>query len=511
MQKVYKLLLILVSSLQTLELVAQSGQGYYNDALRFSRLTFGGSARFQGLGGATTALGGDIGTLSSNPAGLGMYNRSDMSITAGIGSASASSTYLSNEQKDKKSFFNIPSTGMVFGGPKDDTLHGWKGGTFGIGLTNLNSFQSQFSYNGDNSENNFTDYLVEQTNGTLQDSLDRLREDNLHDLPSVAYYTFLVNPVNSSPSNTQYSSYVQGSTAHQEETVETTGKQMQWDIAYGGNINDKLYLGMSVGVISLKYVANKIYKESFQPGDTLSNYTVDTERSLKGTGYNLRLGFIYKVTEWIRLGATFQTPTSYTIRQSTSHTVDARYEYIPFPSPFGSPDTQETGRTIPVVIKYGLRTPMKISGGVAIFAGKRGFVSGDISYINYGSSKFKENAVYATQDNSTFTADNQSIKALYHSIFNINTGAELRKGVFRLRGGLAWYGNPYRNSDVNQAIKNFTLGIGFRFEGHYFDFAYVRSSSRSTYQPYALQDGSGPYVVMKNNSGRVLTTFGILF
>jgi hypothetical protein len=142
MQKVYKLLLILILSLQVLESVAQNGHGYYNDALRFSRLTFGGSARFQGLGGATTALGGDIGALSSNPAGLGMYNRSDMSITAGIGSASASSNYLGNEQKDKKSFFNFPSTGMVFGGPKDDTINAWKGGTFGIGLTNLNSFQS---------------------------------------------------------------------------------------------------------------------------------------------------------------------------------------------------------------------------------------------------------------------------------------------------------------------------------------------------------------------------------
>jgi hypothetical protein len=511
MQKLHTLLLILTLSFPGFDALAQGGHGYYDDALRFSRLTFGGSSRFQAIGGATTALGADIGTLSSNPAGLGMYNRSDMNMTAGFGTANTSTDYLGTDQKDHKSFYNVPSTGMVFSGSKDDSTNGWKGGTFGIGLTNLNNFQNQFSYKGDNAKNNFTDYLIEQTNGTKQDSLDRLKENNLQDLSSVAYYTFLVNPVNSGPNNTQYSSYVQGDTAQQEETVLTKGKQMQWDIAYGGNINDKLYLGLSIGIVSLKYTSNKIYKESFQPGDTLSNYTVTTDRTLKGTGFNLRLGFIYKVTDWVRIGATFQTPTSYSIRQSTTQSVDARYEFIPFPSPYGSPDPQETGKTIPVIIKYNLTTPMKISAGMALFAGKKGFVSGDISYLNYGSSKFKENAVYATANNSTFTADNKSIKTLYHSVFNINTGAEFRKNVYRFRAGLAWYGNPYKNSDVNQAIKNFTLGIGFRYDTHYFDIAYVRSSYKSSYQPYALEDGSGPYVIVKNSAGRILATFGILF
>ncbi|MFL5730309.1 MAG: hypothetical protein ACJ75J_12555, partial [Cytophagaceae bacterium] len=415
MQKSYiALLLILCFTLLGLESMAQAGHGYYNDALRFSRLSFGGSARFQSIGGATTALGADIGTLSSNPAGLGMYNRSDMSITTGIGAAHTKTDYLGNSQRDSRGIFNIPSTGMVFGGPKDDTLHAWKGGTFGVGLTNLNSFQNQFSYNGSNKNNNFTDALVQNINGTKQDSLDRLDEKSLKDLSSVAYYTYLVNPVVNSPNNRQYSSFVEGDTAQQKEKVTTKGKQMQWDIAYGGNFNDKLYIGFSLGIVSLKYVSNNAYTESYNVGDTLSSYTVTTDRTLKGTGYNFRVGMIYKVTDWIRLGGTIQTPTYYSIRQTTNYNVDARYEYIPFPSASGSPDQQETGKTIPLIIKYSLRTPMRLSGGIALFAGKKGFVSADISYLNYGSSQYKENSVYATKDNSTFTDDNKSIKALYH-------------------------------------------------------------------------------------------------
>jgi hypothetical protein len=511
MQKLCTFSLIFFIAFSGFECFSQSGHGYYDDALRFSRLTFGGSARFQSVAGATTALGADIGSLSSNPAGLGMYNRSDMNLTAGIGSANTNSNYLGNNQKDHRGFLNVPSMGMVFGGPKDDSIHSWKGGTFGIGLTNINSFQNQFTYEGDNKKNNLTDYLVEQTNGLRQDSLDRLQKSDLQDVTGLAYYTYLVNPGNSYPNNRQYQSYIHGDTVHQQETVITKGKQMQWDIAYGGNFSDKLYLGFSVGIISLKYSANKRFHETVNPGDTLDNYTFTTDRTLKGTGYNLRLGMIYKVTDWIRLGGTIQTPTYYSIRQTTTYTVDANYEPIPFPSPNGSPDLHETGSTVPKIIKYNLTSPMRISGGIAFFARKKGFVSGDITYLNYGASNFQENSVYATKDNSTFTADNQSIKALYHSTFNINTGAEYRKEVLRLRAGLAWYGNPYRNSDVNQAIKNFTLGIGFRFESHYFDMAYVHSSSKSTYQPYVLKDGSAPSVIIKNNSGRVLATFGILF
>jgi hypothetical protein len=511
MRKSYIFFLIFFVSIKGFESFAQGGHGYYDDALRFSKLTFGGSARFQSVGGATTALGADIGALSSNPAGLGMYNRSDMNTTAALGTVNTNSSYLGTSQKDHRTFLNIPSSGMIFGGPKDDTVHAWKGGTFGIGLTNVNSFQNQFSYEGDNTKNSMTDFFVEQTNGTKQDSLFYVHENNMQNIPSLAYYSFLAFPYDMSSANTQYRSFIHGDTVHQHETVLTKGKQIQWDIAYGGNINDKLYLGLSIGIVSLKYTANKTFTESTHPGDTLNSYTFVTNRTLKGTGINLRLGMIYKVTEWIRLGATIQTPTYYSIRQTTSYSVDAFFDNLPKPLPGGSPDPEEKKKTIPVITKYNLTTPLRISTGIALFARKQGFVSADIGYLNYGTSKFKENPVYATKDHSTFTADNQSIKNLYHSVFNVNTGAEYRKETLRLRAGLAWYGNPYRNSDVNQSVKNFTLGIGFRFESHYFDMAYVHSTSKSTYQPYVLKDGSAPTVVTKNNSGRVLATFGILF
>ena len=54
--------------------------GYYNDISRFSHSFSGGSARIQGLGDAQTSLGGDISSISGNPAGLGFFNKSVLSF-----------------------------------------------------------------------------------------------------------------------------------------------------------------------------------------------------------------------------------------------------------------------------------------------------------------------------------------------------------------------------------------------------------------------------------------------
>ncbi|HSH66758.1 MAG TPA: hypothetical protein VLB84_13425, partial [Bacteroidia bacterium] len=45
------------------------------DAMRYSQLTFGGTARFNSMAGSMGALGGDISTLSFNPAGIGIFRK----------------------------------------------------------------------------------------------------------------------------------------------------------------------------------------------------------------------------------------------------------------------------------------------------------------------------------------------------------------------------------------------------------------------------------------------------
>ena len=54
------------------------------DAYSISQNDLRGSARFMSMGGAFTALGGDISTLNQNPGGIGVYRSSDLAATLDI-------------------------------------------------------------------------------------------------------------------------------------------------------------------------------------------------------------------------------------------------------------------------------------------------------------------------------------------------------------------------------------------------------------------------------------------
>src|SRR6185437_8491188 len=125
----------------------------YNNATMFSQTTFGGTARFQSIGGATTALGADMGTLTSNPAGLGMYRKSDMSISGGLGRVVTQGTYQQsnpNTIKTGKDYAFIPNMGMVFASQNHDSTSKWKGSAFGVSYSRVSDYQAKFSYAGTN-------------------------------------------------------------------------------------------------------------------------------------------------------------------------------------------------------------------------------------------------------------------------------------------------------------------------------------------------------------------------
>src|SRR5688572_21896860 len=80
---------------------------FAEDALRFSEFGQGSSSRFKGLGNAQTALGGDISSISGNPAGLGMFTRSEFGFTVDYANSNVNSNYIGQStdvQKNKLGF-----------------------------------------------------------------------------------------------------------------------------------------------------------------------------------------------------------------------------------------------------------------------------------------------------------------------------------------------------------------------------------------------------------------------
>ena len=118
-------------------------------SLAFSQTGNGGTARVNGFGGANTALGGDLSSILSNPAGLGFYNRSDVSLTPVISIHSNSTDYLGSTMNSSESKFSLGNLGIVFNKTKSDEVPGnWRGGNFGFSYNRINAFNDDINYAG---------------------------------------------------------------------------------------------------------------------------------------------------------------------------------------------------------------------------------------------------------------------------------------------------------------------------------------------------------------------------
>jgi hypothetical protein len=85
-------------------IVAATGElraQYSEDALRFSRSQWGGTARFKAIG-AQTGVGGDLSSVGGNPAGIGFFTRSEISITPEFNGYNNSSSYLGQQTDCKR-------------------------------------------------------------------------------------------------------------------------------------------------------------------------------------------------------------------------------------------------------------------------------------------------------------------------------------------------------------------------------------------------------------------------
>jgi hypothetical protein len=460
------------------------------DALRYSRLDFGGTARTQSIGGAQTALGADAGNLSGNPAGLGLYRRSEFSFSPGISFGNTSSAVGGLSSVDQRQNLNLGGFGLIFANRKSDGTEGnWRGGAFGIGFTRQNHFQNKFNYN----------RLTGETEATILESIAESATrnglssgTNVSSLDDLAYDAALIDY---DVDLDDYYAVERKGQIRQTEDVVSKGAQNQWDFSYGASYRDVLYLGGSLGFSTLRYNQQRTYGEVENDATTpFGDLTVRDEFTTTGNGINARLGFIVKPVDYIRFGASFQSPTWFSMRDEYMTSLQTRN------------GTDFSGDTDPGEYEYRLTTPMRASGGVAIIAGKYGFFTGDVEYVDYTRARLRDDA-----DNAVFQGSNNDISTLYGSAVNVRLGAEGRFDIFRVRGGFALYGDPYENRTYDRKKTYLTAGVGIKQANYFFDLALVNTAYNSIYSPYVLNDLSQPVVITKNRYNNLLFTLGMNF
>jgi long-subunit fatty acid transport protein len=483
-----------------------SQSGYFEDALRFSQLRSSGSARILGIGGAQTAIGGDISNIHGNPAGLGFYRRSEISFSPSFTNWNTTTNFLNQPQSESTSNLALPNVGAVFTNVKSPLQPGsFRSGSFGISFNRLANLNSQMGYFSNTvSENSILDFFIQDAYGRPTSQIQNAG------LTGLAYETFLINPVrdingNVITSPTTYDSFIIGQ-PFQDESIITEGGINQTSFSYGANFNHKLFLGAGIGITSINYFSRKTFGEEFI-NEPLESLQLRENLRINGTGGNITLGVIYKPIEQINLGLNFQSPTFYRLNEEYESSITANYNNYRFVEEdvILNREFKET----PIVLgTYNLNTPMKLSVGGTFFIGKSGFITADVDYLDYSTSRINSRDFNAT-------ADNNEIIARYGTALNYRVGGEYRYDIFRVRAGYSIYGDPFINQqNIDRTSTQISGGLGVRFKNLYVDFALLNTQYNQIYNVYpVIENGRnvGPFAEIKHSITQGILTVGFNF
>jgi hypothetical protein len=468
---------------------------YAQDALRFSTYQPGATARIRAIGNAGTAVGGDLSSVGNNPAGLGFFTKSELSITPEFNGLQVKANYLGNNSQDTRNALNLSNASVVFysrlnsnGGA--DKTKGWLSFNFGASYNRTNNFYENISYGGQNGANSISNYYSTIANDNRAPGETIPPEGTLE---GIAYDQNLIDLYQSS--NAYQSNVLNG--VGQVANITRNGGQSEVNLAFGLNNSNKLYLGGSIGLATIRYNSINTFTEtgsaSVLEGSTAvnrgftSSYTQD--QVTEGNGVNLKLGMIFRPVEALRIGALFTSPTWYTIQDSYSERLNTRFS--------NTNDLQDGSN---YDFEYNLRTPLKVAGGLAYFFGKYGFISGDVEFQDYSSAKV---------DFDTDRKDNNIIRTQYRSVVNTRFGGEARLAdSFFLRGGYAIQGNPLKAAGSD--IKTISGGLGYRFQTYFIDATYTNVKGSQTILPYDV-GATTPSANLNRRYNNVFLTFGVRF
>ncbi len=478
------------------------------DAIRYGYTNYGGSARSASISNAMGSVGGDFTSLSINPAGIGVYRRGELSFTPSFTINNNNSTYLGTSRSANTSKLNISHFGIVLTASKKGNAYkkaAWKAASFAFGMNRNTTFKNDYSYSGTNYKNSLIEKYAEEFN-----QLGGIKAINSVSYPAyAAYQTWLVDRGFGIDSNKAYSYIPFTDGIKQTKTVSESGGMQEYVISGGGNYKEKLMIGATLGIPRIVYDRTLRFTEEDISGKNNNDfkYMYFTERlSTTATGINLKVGAIYKASDNFRLGLALHTPTYLQFNdissiEMESHTDSLLLQNNPTNNPV-SLYTQDTALSF----NYAQTTPYKAIASATVLFNKYGFLTADVELVDYASMKYNFGQGYENESE----AINRVIQNTYKSAINVRLGAEAKLQDVALRAGVAYFGSPYKDSNIGGSRLHISAGAGYRAKNWFMDFAFVRAMQNVTQLPYVLnrQNANVETAMIKNTNSSVLLTFG---
>lgn len=458
-------------------------QGDY-EAYLFSQSDYLGTARFMGAGGAFGTTGGDFSAVSTNPASIGLYKRSEVSITPfSLSFGRSSFVYNGNINQAKRTQYSFPQCGIVLKSTisKDNNWRSWQ---FGFGYNRIADFNNTFRYS-QSANSTIMDQVVDHVNG--------IHYDNLTGDGYIAWNNWLIDTL-PGETNLYYSPY-SGNRINQNGLVVRKGAIDEMTFTFGGNYNDKLYIGATIGFPFIDFKEITTHNEN--PADEphiqgVSGYTMTSEQRNSGTGINLKVGVIYQPVDFVRIGLGIHTPTYYwRISDDFYRALEANYS---------NGNTNSDSYTN--YNRFSFTAPFKFNVGASFIILKRAFISGEYEYQNYGMAN-----LYA--DDYDYIVENQNIKDKYGASHNFRVGGEFNiTQVLSVRAGYRFKSSPFKLTGTDNNTHYISAGLGLKGKHFFGDLAYVMKMEKNTYWIY---DPVGAPGMLNTKAHGIVATIGYKF
>ncbi|WP_288332211.1 outer membrane protein transport protein [uncultured Alistipes sp.] len=504
-----------------------------SDMFELSQTQFNfGTARAMAMAGAFTSLGADLSSMSINPAGLGMYRHNDISVTPMMSFARSKTNApeYGNNSRDRFSMANIGVVINAYEGSRSLVSL-----NIGFGYNRIADLNYDYAFQRQNQAGTIGDAYARQLywggiskysfyngGGSGNWNWNNIAPEYWN--AALAYRGFLIDQVDpNKPDSWQPTWVTPNADVDHYTMLRSKGSIGEYVLSVGANINNKIYIGASLGIQSvyqrkyIDYVEEYFYSDPSQAIPDFGNSGLDYQLLrwklnqsviVDGTGVNFKAGVVYRPTANLRLGVAIHTPTYYSLdRKFQSAAAGLAYANNDT-DPNVKPDDEgyistagDPNMTSPLLVDDGPNSwsfvsPTRLMFGASYTFGERGVISVDYERDWYNGIRIKDNP--SGLDSQSWY--NDTFRDVFKGSNILRVGAEFKPlPVLALRAGFGYSGSMLKDDKTvlaSPAIKQTTYygaGIGFVLaRGVLLDVAYQYMSSKTTdYYLFYAEDKGG--------------------
>lgn len=452
-------------------LTLQTMQGQdISDVLRFSQSNLNGTARFRAMSGAFGALGGDLSSIAINPAGSAVFINNQIGFTLTQHYRNNRAEYFGTLHSEQRNNLDLSQIGAVFVFDSHNTSDDWQKVTLGVNYENTNNFRNRTVSIGNNPTKSGSSFFVNVANGipenVLQRSYNQLQSNEQKAF--LAYQSFLINPI--AGTNNYTSNIAAANDFYQKNRIATSGYNGKLSFNLATQYKNRFYFGLNLNSHFTEYRESTSFYEDVYDSSTRSSSGAEkmfynTHLYTYGNGFSFQVGGIARVTNELRVGLTYESPTWYTLNDELSKSM---FTYCPG-CDAEKPDESDFNinpNFVNLYPTYRIQTPAIYTGSLAYIFDKNGLLSVDYALKNYSCTRIRPS------NYPFFRNVNDEISNVLVLTSEVRLGAEYRIAATSLRAGYRYEQSPYRRGNTIGDLQGLSGGIGYSFGTAKLDLAY---------------------------------------